>query len=193
VQRSQTANVLTETEVHENDAAAALAHDVFGLDVAVQQSRRVDGGDGGAQVEADAGRLACGERSLALQEGFQGPPADVLHPDTEAVFAVVGPIDRDHAGMADSREQARFLEAAPGSARPKAAVGAAELQGYLSLQLDVPGAVDLAKLAAAYLFQAFQMSPAGRRRLAGERGTGVVVTGDSRIAGVRVGAVWPRR
>ena len=46
--------ILAGTEIHQDDAAALLAHHVVRLDVAVDEPCRMDGGKCAAEIEADA-------------------------------------------------------------------------------------------------------------------------------------------
>ena len=59
---------LAGAEVHQDDAAALLAHHVLRLDVAMDEAGAVDGGERAAQILADERRFARAERRPALQQ-----------------------------------------------------------------------------------------------------------------------------
>src|SRR5258708_6151238 len=77
------AQVLAQPEVHQNDSASPLAHDVLGLDIAMQQPQPVDRNQGGAQVETDERSLARRQSPLVAQESRQSLAANELHPDSQ--------------------------------------------------------------------------------------------------------------
>ncbi len=96
-------------EVHQHDAAVAVAHHVVGFDVAVQQARAVDGGERFADVEADQRRFARAEAAALLEDLFERLSLDQLHPQADHAFGARGAVDRHHVGMIDLGQQARLV------------------------------------------------------------------------------------
>ena len=81
VARRRAFGVARAAEVHQDDAAADLAHHVVRLDVAVQEAGGVQRGERPAQVEPDARRLARAHRALRIDEVGERAALDELHPD----------------------------------------------------------------------------------------------------------------
>ena len=96
------------TKVHEDDAAAVLAHDVLRFDVAVDEAGRVDRGQRPAQIDPDGRRLSTAEGSVGPQPGFESLAVDELHPEPRGAVANVGTINGDDVGMTDPGERARL-------------------------------------------------------------------------------------
>ena len=105
-------------EIHQDDAAAALAHDVLRLDVAMQQAGAVHRRERRTQIEADEGRLAGAERASRLDGLLERLAAHELHPQADAAVVLLGAIHLDDVGVAHAREPARLFEQAC-HARPR--------------------------------------------------------------------------
>ena len=120
--RAGLARAQAGAEVHEDDAAAVLAHDVLRLDVAVHEPGRVDGGEGLAQVLADQRRLAGAARRLRREKLRQGPPADELHAEPTRPSRSSASWTMTTFGCCDARQRTRFLQHAvddPSRGRPR--------------------------------------------------------------------------
>ena len=99
---------LRPAEVHQDDSAAELAHDVVRLDVAVQQAGGVKRGQRAAEIDPDAGRLARTHRSGNADHRGQRLALDVFHPDSDLLVVLIGAMDDDDVRVADACEVARF-------------------------------------------------------------------------------------
>ena len=148
-----------EAEVHEQDAAAFFAHDVFGLDVAVEEAGAVDGGKGSADVDADERGFAVAEGALRGEEGGKGFALDEVGPKAYAVVVAIDAVDVHDVGMENRGHGAGFAEhglvlffAADGS-------GEKELEGYFALEVRIPRAVDFAEAAGADAGQEAERAP----------------------------------
>ena len=162
--------LVTGAEIHQDDAAAFLAHDVAGGYIAVQQSGTVHGRQGLAQIDADRRRLPRAERPLLLDDLMQGAAADELHPDADPAIPRLGSVHGNHVGMAHAREQPAFVDHARRIAQRCRGIirrgsAAQKLQRDFAVQLRVPRAIDLAKGAASDRFEQPEMPP--RRDRAG--------------------------
>ena len=169
-------------EVHEDDAAALLAHDVVRLDVAVDEPLGVDGGERAAQRPADDDRLVGAVRAARVDLGGQRPPVHELHPQADPAVVLVGAVHDDDVRMLDAGEEAAFVE------DPRRQIVAAEARRQ-QLHRDVPaeridGAIDLRERAAADRLLETQRAPgpaaqvdvgAGRRRRRPDRFERVVL------------------
>ena len=122
-------------EVHEDDAAAFLAHHVVRLDVAVDQPLGVDGGERAAQRPADDDRLVGAVGAARVDLGGQRPAVHELHPQADTALVLVGAVDDDDVGMLDAGEYAAFVE------DPRGQIVAAEALRQ-QLHGDVPARAD---------------------------------------------------
>ncbi len=144
-------------EVHEDDAAALLAHHVVRLDVAVDEALGVDGGERAAQRPADDDRLVGAVRAAGVDLGGQRPAAHELHPQADAAVVLVGAVHDDDVGMLDAGEEAAFVE------HPRGRIVAAEarrqqLHGDVAAE-RIDGPIDLRERAAADRFLEAQRAP----------------------------------
>ncbi len=153
---------LSGAEVHQDETAALLAHDVLRLDVAVDETGLVDGREGAAQLLADERRLARAERALGPQELLQRAAADVLHPEPDAPVALLGAEHRHHVAMADARQDPPLVQDLAGqlrggTSRPQ------QLERHVAVEPRVLRAVDEPERALADLLEQRQVAPELRR------------------------------
>ena len=156
--------LLAGAEVHEDDAAAGLAHDVLRLDVAVQEACSVDGGERGTDVQADEGGLARTERPAGLYELLERFAANELGPEPDAAVVLLGAVDLHDVLVAETGEAPRLVHQPRG--RVAAILGMEQLQRDVAVELGVPGAEHIARRALADELEKDQAapSPAVRRR-----------------------------
>src|SRR5436190_22278202 len=58
--------LMTQAEIHQNDAPALLAHDILRLDIAVEEARLMYGGESAAHIDANQQRLERAQRPKSL-------------------------------------------------------------------------------------------------------------------------------
>ena len=159
-----------EPEIHQQDPAALLAHDVAGLDVAVHESRGVDGPGRPADVDADECRFARAHGALRGQDVRERLALDEVAPEAGSPLVLVDSVDRHDVRVPHPRHRPRFLEQC---ARLRVAIESAvqqQLQGDVALERRVEGAVDLAERAAPHAQQVLERPPALERL--GQEGLG---------------------
>ncbi len=141
--------LLGESEVEQLDltgmGAGAGEHDVFRLDVAVEDAFVVRGGEGGGGFGGDAAELGLGDG--AGEPGAEGFALDVLHDEVD--FAGVGEdvVDGGDAGMVERGGALALVEEALAVGFGGGALGA--LDGDETAEGGVARAEDLAHAAGA--------------------------------------------
>ncbi len=163
--------LLAGAEIHEHQAPAALAHDVLGLDVAVQQPGAVHRRQRRAQIQADEGRFARAKWPARLNGLLERLAAHELHPQADAAVVLLGTIHLHDVPMTHTREPARLVEQPPVSFGMVPLV-VQQLERDFTVQRRIPRAVDLARRALADAIEERQASPmrttgAGVERLVG--------------------------
>ena len=82
-------------------------------------------------------------------------PLDVLHPDSDLPVDLLDAVDGDDVGVMDPGEVARLaVGRTAGCGQPRA-----QLERDFTIELGVPGAIDVAKRAAADTLEENQMMP----------------------------------
>ena len=100
-----------EAEVEHLHVAVGADHDVFGLDVAVDDAGGVRRGQRARHLPPDVNRRR--ERLRALDERPQRPPVDELLDDEElAVRRLADFVDGDDVGVVEGRGRARLAQEA---------------------------------------------------------------------------------
>ena len=197
---------LARPEVHEDDAAAGLAHDVLSLDVAVQQPGAVYRRERGADIQSDECCLAGTELAAIRDELLERLAPNELGPETDATVVLLGAIDLDDVLMAEPGQTPGLLhhhEPAPRPRRP-GLVDMKQLQRDVAVELGVPRAKDVAGAALADELEEDETPPSparaerrGRRPGPRRRTQGCCGAGPrcSRLGGdgERCGARWPER
>ena len=124
--------------VHEHDAAAALADDVAGLHVAVEQVAVVDGRERGGEVAAGNQRGLDGPRAAPLHHRVHRVTVDQFHPHAGRAVEVPAPNTVTRCGWRSlaSRWPSRSASS------PRSGVGVEQLERHLATELRVPGTVD---------------------------------------------------
>ncbi len=149
-------------EVHQQDAAAPIAHHVLRLDVAMQQAGRVHGGQRFTDVHADERRLARGEPALLLQDLFERPAFDELHPEPGVAVGARRAEHRHDTAVPDAREQPSF---GGDDGRVRALLGLGDqLERDFAIELRIPGPVHRSVGSAADDFAQGQVRPDTARR-----------------------------
>ena len=141
--------LLSQSEVEQFDLAGmrtgAGEHDVFRLDVAVEDALVVGGGEGGRGLRRDAAELVG--RDGAGEAGTEGFSLDVLHDEVD--FAVVSEdvVDGGDARMVERGGALAFMQEAPAVRIRGGALSA--LDSDEATEGGVAGAKDLAHAARA--------------------------------------------
>ena len=137
-----------ESEVHQQDSATLLAHHVARLDVAVEQSHGVNGADRPADVDDDEGRLARAQRTLRGEQTRERGALHEVAPESHSPVVQIHAVDRQHVGVAQSRDRPGFQKECTGLVVSIEAARQQQLQGDVALECRVERAVDLAERAA---------------------------------------------
>ena len=135
--------LFTGAKIHQHESAAALAHDVLGLDVAVQKTGAVHGRHRRGQIQPDERRFTRAERPAGLHDLFERLAAHELHPEADAVVVLLGAVHLHDVRMTDPRQAARLFEN-PAVGLRVIAVVVQQLQRDFAVQSRVPRPVDLA-------------------------------------------------
>ena len=144
-------------EVHQHHAAAAIAHHVLRLDVAMQQAGRVHRGQRFAHLGPEQRRLAGAEPALLLDDLLERRALDQLHPEAGEAGGAGRAEHRDDAAVPDLGQQAAFVD---DDHRLVALRGFGdELERDLAIELRIPGAIDDAVGAAADDLAQREMGP----------------------------------
>jgi hypothetical protein len=96
---------LRDTEIGEQDALVVVEHDVVGLHVAVDDAMSVRVRQGGGSIDKDPRREWHRKRRFGVEHVLERPPGDVLHDEVVQPAFAVDAIDRDDAGMVESRRR----------------------------------------------------------------------------------------
>jgi len=100
-----------ETEVHQPHATVLLDHDVFRLDVPMNESLRVSGGQSSRRLLEHVDELvhvALGGASPLADPVAERLPLDVLHRDVHLVFVIADLEDRHHVRVTQPSERDGF-------------------------------------------------------------------------------------
>ena len=143
--------LLAQAEIHQDDPAAFFAHDVLGLDVAVDQPGTMHGPQRAANVPADQRGLLGAHAAVLAQNPVEVLTVDEIHPHAYVPFVFGDAKDGHHVLMAQAGEQAgfgnnggiQFLGGIP---------GAQELEGDFTFESQVPGSVHHAEASDSDAF-----------------------------------------
>ena len=98
-----------ESEVHDDDLAAAVDHDIGGFQVAVEDAFVVGGGQPGAEFAGGLDGLVDGQASDAAEEGAEIFAIDELHGDVMQAFGDADVVDAADVGVGDLARDADFV------------------------------------------------------------------------------------
>ena len=139
---------LGQAEIEDLHLAAAVDHDVAGLDVAMDDLPALGGGHAVGDLRGDVHDLIQGER-LQLQQLVEGDAVDVLHDDVFPVVLLGDLIDGADVGVVQPRRRLGFAQETGFRIAVADGVGADALDGHIPAQPDVLGQEDLAHAALA--------------------------------------------
>ena len=137
---------LGDAEVQDLDESLRRHHDVLGLQVAVDDTDDMRGGQGAGQLDSDVEGRANRHRSPG-QVLAECQAVDELHRDEGEVALLTHAVDRDDVWMVESRCRLRLvLEAAP-VLRIEGRQRVEHFQGHVASQAKVTGPIDVAHAA----------------------------------------------
>jgi hypothetical protein len=148
-----------DAEVHYDHPAGTGEHDVFGLDVAVDEACFVDRLEAREELRADRLRVGGVERRVLSELVEQGPAVDVLHGDQLATLDLDQVVDSADVWRRDLARDADLLAQKLEPARVCKELGAEGLEGHLDPKFEIEGAPDLAHAAASELGQDAEALP----------------------------------
>ena len=138
-----------ETEVRQPRPPPSVDHHVRGLEVAVEDSARVRGGEPGADLSRDLEALVPGQMADAAEQGSEVLAVHVLHGEEVLAVHFAHVVHATHVRVRDLAGQPRLCE----QARELRGVGGhgprEELQRHDLAELEVVGAVHLAHASLA--------------------------------------------
>ena len=133
-----------ESEIGEEHLAAAIQHDVRGLQVAVEDALLVRGGEPGAEFARDFEGLIGGQPANPAEQGAEVFAIHVLHGEEILTLQLAEVIDAADVGMGHLARHAHLIA----ETRERLFVSGEglreEFEGYLLFQDQVVGAVHLA-------------------------------------------------
>ncbi len=148
--------VLARSEVHEDDAAAAFAHDVLRFDVAMEEARAVHRCRARTDIEAHERGFARAKRPAALDHLLERLAAHELRPQADAAVVFLGAVDLDDVLVAQACQPPRFVHQplaclaighhtrSPVRALSLDTVVVKQLQRDVAMQLRIPRAINVA-------------------------------------------------
>ncbi len=172
-----------QTEVHHQNAAALVAHDVLRLQVAMNNAHAVGGFESPADLLHDFHRFRRRKLLFLPHEVVQVLTLDILHGDELHAFSLTQVVDPDHVLVGDLSSQQQFLletvddGLTPGQLRPD------YFQRHHPIQFAVSGLVHRAHAAFAQNLQDFVALAEYRARLKHRRA--VLRSGQARRWGRR--------
>ncbi len=134
---------LRETEVGDLREARSRDEDVFGLQIAVDDSLLVRGGESGRDLFRELERLPCGHRSFA-EEAPEIRSVDELASEVEDAVRLPHVEDRHEVRIRERRRRAHFALEAPPAVRVARKRLLQDLDRHLPPESRVPGPIDLA-------------------------------------------------
>ena len=149
-----------ESEIHQEDPAALLAHHVAGFDVAVEKPGGMHRAGRAADVNADQRCFARAHRALRGDDLRQRLALDEIAPEPEAPVVAVHAVDRHDVRVSHPcdrscfpKQRADFLVSVEPALQE-------ELQRDVALKRGVERAIDFPERTAADALQVFERSPA---------------------------------
>ena len=140
-----------EPEIHDADLAAAIDHDVGGLEVAVEHALLVRGGETGADAAREFEGLVGGKAADAAEQRGEILAVDELHGDVVEALVDADVVNAADVGVRDLAGDADFVEKTLEDGLGGADGFGQELERDGLAEDQVGGAVDLAHAAAAEL------------------------------------------
>src|SRR5438132_1392921 len=136
-------------EVHDQNAAGLIAHDVLRLQVTMNDPDAVRGLQRTADLLHDLDRFLGGELSLLMDEGAEILALDVLHGDELHPLGFAQVVNTNYIFVRDLASEEQFLLEAVENSLIAGKIGPDDFQGYWPTQLAVHGFVNRAHSAFA--------------------------------------------
>src|SRR5205807_9906066 len=130
-----------QAEVHDQNAAGLVAHDVLRLQVTMNDSHAVRGFERTAHLLHDLDRFLGGELGFLVYEGAEVFTLDVLHGDELHPLGFAQVVNADYIFVGDLASEEQFLLEAVENSLIAGKIGSNDFQGYWPTQLAVHGFV----------------------------------------------------
>src|SRR3989442_145328 len=154
-----------QAEVHDQNSAGLIAHDVLRLQVTMNDPHAVRGFKRTADLLHDLDRFLGGELVFLVYEGAEILTLDVLHGDELHPLCFAQVVNADYIFVGDLASKEQFLLEAVENSLIAGKIGSNDFQGYWPTQLAVHGLVDRAHPAFAQNFENFVSLGQNRARL----------------------------
>lgn len=115
----------------------------------------------GQDIAGDTDRLVLREPAPFLHQAGEIGALDQLHPEPGAIIVGLHAVDARDVGMLHPRQEPRFFLQGPKPSALSLALRGEKLQGDLSLEGGIPGAIHLAESAPADQGQGGERAPLG--------------------------------
>src|SRR5580765_1060538 len=152
-----------ESEIHQQNSAALLAHDVAGFDIAVEQSGGMYCANRPRDIDTHERCLTGTQRTLDREQARERLALYEVAPEPDPPFVPVHPVDRQDVGMSHSRNRPGFPEQRAGFVVSIETSGQEELQRDLTLERRVERAIDLAERSSPHTLQPLERPPTLQR------------------------------
>src|SRR5262245_43277578 len=150
-------------QIHQNNSASFLTHDVLGLYVEVDQSDSMQGRQSPAKVAPDQRGFLRSEWTLLSHELLQRASSNKLHPQSDPSIALLDTVNGNHIRVPQPGEQSTLFEKRRGESvgfgSDRLLLRAEKLQCHLAIQPAIPRPVNLAKASPADPLLDFKMQP----------------------------------
>ncbi len=143
---------LRQSEVHDDDAAGRVAHDVAGFQVAMDDAFGVRRLQSRTRLRDDVNRFFRGELSFLGKNRAQVLTFDELHGDELHAFGFAEVVDADDVPVRDLSRQDQFLFEARQNCRIAREVWPYDLQAQCTVDFQIVRLVDRAHAAHAQQF-----------------------------------------
>ena len=138
-----------QAEIGDHDLAAAVEHDVGGLQVAMENAFGVRGGESGAKLARDLDGLVLRQAADAAQQRGQVFAVDVLHGEEGLAVDFAHVVDAANVGMRNAAGDADFVAKALEQSLIAGGRFGQELERDGLAEREVVGAIDFAHASLA--------------------------------------------
>src|SRR5207244_6653406 len=119
-----------QAEVHDQNSAGLVAHDVLRLQITMNDPHAVRGFERSADLLHDLDRFLGGELGFLVYEGAEVFTLDVLHGDELHAFGFAQVVNADYIFVGDLASEEQFLLEAVENSRIAGQIGQTNFQSY---------------------------------------------------------------